>query len=336
MSIIGKNNRFGTSDQDSTTGGHFSSIKHDLLFGMYFFPYLTIPALIDLPFSLAFDIICFPFEVAMDVRRDHIRNRDNQFWETYFANGGSLSMLDDERKYLSNFGRSTIINHIRKPLPKHQNVDMIRIGFASDVAQHQTLDRELFELCINDRQAIPHLIGNPSVTPQMLHEIIVSSKIKLTEEILIALAQSNKTSQADLESLYSSRISKSVILTLLENPNTPDALLCRIFTDSEEHGIKWHVSQNMASRASVPPEIQNFILLLKGDEKTQAHLIQNKAILPEIRSALIQPKLISEFCRQKLLSPDQVRQLLDEAPADLRAIMENDKEIMSYTGKAKK
>jgi hypothetical protein len=354
--------------------GYFTSTKFSVVMGVYFFPIFTIPAIIDLPFSLAADIVCLPVEIVMDSHRNYNKERDKQFWETYFASGASLSATDKWREHLDG-GRPTIEKHIRKPLPKHQIEDLIRIGFVNEIAEHQVIDRELFELClgdirngiptnnvaikiarnkgippelleimIRDRAALYVVIENPNITPQMLHKIIAIAKSDpnkdkhLLENSRAALARNRQTTPDDLEALYPSE-SQFITDALSENPNTPDSVLCRIFADSKSNYTKRYVSRNMASRASVTPEIQNFIFMDDDYDNytAKARLIQNKAAIPELRSALIDPKLLFEFCWYKLLSPAAVRQIFDDASPEIQAILRNDyRAVISYMNKAEK
>lgn len=354
--------------------GYFTSSKTTIFMGVYFFPIFTIPAIIDLPFSLAADIIALPVEIVMDSHRNHNKEQAKQFWETYFATGASLSGSEEWRKYIE-LGRRTIEKHIRlhNSLPKHQIKDLIRIGFVDEIAEHQLIDQELFELCLGDtRNGIPTktiaikiaknkstppelleimirnravlyvVIENPNITPQMLYEIIAFAKTDankdshLLENTRAALAKNSRTTPDELESLYPSE-SQIVTAALSENPNTPDSVLCGIFANPKGNYDRKYVSRNMADHAYIPAEIQNFIFI--GDDDTaKARLVRNKAAaIPELRSALIDPKLLFECCFYKLLSPAQVKQLFDDASPEVREIIRNRYyAVISYMSKAEK
>jgi len=183
--------------RDKDCPGPFKCTATDIGAGIYYFPLLTVPALVDLPFGFVVDIGCLPFDIA-DERR---QSKDREFWLGYFDSGMTLSSLEQGKAHLSFLGRETIRQRVSQPsLPKGQLDNLMRLGFAKEVADTQLLDADLIANCIgvtnllngtlagevarnrgtplavlsmmvSNNVALPQLVGNTNLTVDLINRI---------------------------------------------------------------------------------------------------------------------------------------------------------------------
>jgi len=281
--------------KDKDRPGQFKCTGTDIAAGIYYFPVYTIPAAIDLPFGFVLDLAYLPFDI-IDVRK---QQADREFWLKYFKEASPLPSFETGRQHLSFTGRETIEQRVaqRSPvLPKSQLADLIFLGFATRVAETQPLDEELIlatigitnvlsngllaqrvahnsgtptrvlQIMLNSNAAIPQLIGNPNMTPDLLTQVaeIATSRITsgerffqgpmggfpytdiltLTEE---ALARNPRTPASTLESLARNP-SLGTVKALAENPNTPVAVLSNIASNGPNPYIKKLAVSNLSRR----------------------------------------------------------------------------------------